>query len=184
MHVCKWCVWVTCDRTRRGQMGTAICIPFPQRSQRLRTSWGSNGSLCLPNDACYDAFMMHLTVKRCVCMYANNCYLTWLTKDCMPSLFHACGVCREPKDRANCHMNVRSHATTKGLLETRTRVISNPNMLMIMRCDEWCVQQIKMQQVKIFLVLSDALSQVSACLRDEGQEVWVYEWNHHEPRMK
>jgi hypothetical protein len=28
-----------------------------------------------------------------------------------------------------------------------------------------------MQQVKIFLVLSDALSQVSACLRDEGQEV-------------
>ena len=51
----KWYVWETCARTRRGQMGATICIPSPQRVQRLRTSWGSNGPLSLPDDACYDA---------------------------------------------------------------------------------------------------------------------------------
>ena len=51
----KWYFWETCTRTRRGQMGATICIPSPQRVQRLSTFWGSTGTLCLPDDACYDA---------------------------------------------------------------------------------------------------------------------------------
>ena len=81
----KWYVWETCARTRRRQMGAIICIPSPQRVQRLRTSWGSNGSLCLPDDACDWTNESHAAA-----MYSMNIdfffvMLEWACSSSLPS---------------------------------------------------------------------------------------------------